>query len=146
MPMEMMLLPSNRREKLWNSVNCSRCLDLAAEPHHGVAGLLHKSGAGENSFVLFALPSFLGSTNSFGVSSAESRSGLSPAMAPSRLLGPHRCLVTEKERGRRDCSGRRSNNGRTRLGCSVTFRPFRSGHRFGDRWSCRRIGLNGVGA
>jgi hypothetical protein len=44
---------------------CSSSLDLATGPHHGVAKLLHKSAAGENPSMYFALPLCLGSTRSF---------------------------------------------------------------------------------
>ena len=44
---------------------CSPSLDLATRPHHGVAKLLHKSAAGENPSMYFALPLCLGSTRSF---------------------------------------------------------------------------------
>jgi hypothetical protein len=57
--------PSNRREKPWSCGNCSPYLKLAAEPHGCVTGLLHKSSAGENPSMCFALPLCLGSTRSF---------------------------------------------------------------------------------
>jgi hypothetical protein len=44
---------------------CSPSLDVATRPHHGVAKLLHKSAAGENPSMYFALPLCLGSTRSF---------------------------------------------------------------------------------
>jgi hypothetical protein len=44
---------------------CSPSLDLATGPHYGVAKLLHKSKAGENPTMYFALPFCLGSTRSF---------------------------------------------------------------------------------
>ena len=44
---------------------CLSSLDLATGPHHGVAKLLHKSAAGENPSMYFALPLCLGSTRSF---------------------------------------------------------------------------------
>ena len=65
MPVVMMLPPSNRREKPWSCGNCSPYLKLAAEPHGCVTGLLHKSSAGENPSMCFALPLCLGSTRSF---------------------------------------------------------------------------------
>jgi hypothetical protein len=40
-------------------------MDITIGPHHGVAKLLHKSAAGENPPMYFALPLGLGSTRSF---------------------------------------------------------------------------------
>ena len=64
---------------------CSSSLDLATGPHHGVAKLLHKSAAGENPSMYFALPLCLGSTRSFEALAPGAAWGVS---AMARCRGP----------------------------------------------------------